>query len=254
MTNKKFLLISLVAATMAGVVALYSCNKNDLTPAEDGKNLARELCACITKAGNDDAKKLDCLSDFEKKADKWKDENDAQAFEDAFNQEIESCSVSPYQWYYAYLGQIAVGEFCDFFNNTPAAADPSTGLNLLMSGGLYGKYAALFYEPVFMGAVLTGLLTTCPSVPDWYYCAFGMEDRCPEDLEELGLRVAEELCDCLAEADNQGAQTACVYELFPYFGLMENPEFTGAFYGKVGTSCPEALALIEALMASGGGQ
>ena len=84
MLNKKFLSISLVTAALAGGVALYSCNDNDdLTAADDGKNMAGVWCDCFTKAGNDDSKKLLCFNDLESKANKWKGE-DKEAFDAAF--------------------------------------------------------------------------------------------------------------------------------------------------------------------------
>ena len=249
MINKKFLSCSLVAVSLAVGVAFYSCNKNDLTPADDGKNLAGELCDCFTKAGNDDTK-LSCISDFESKREKWRDEADAKAFEDTYKQEIDKCGKSPYEWLYTYWGQQAVTEFCDFFS-----ANPDAGLEALMTGGLYSKYGDDFYEPVFMETVLMGLLAGCDKVPDWFYCAFGLEDYCPDDLEALGLQVAEELCNCLAAAGvDEQAMQACLYGLYDYFGFILNPasEFTVAFYSKVDESCPQARLLIEMALAAVG--
>ena len=122
---------------------------------------------------------------------------------------------------------------------------------MMAPGGLYGEYGDLFYNEVFMGAVLMGLLQTCPVVPDWYYCAFGMEDFCP-DLEALGIHAAEKLCDCLAEATGEEDMTNCLYGLAGYMGNLQNEVFSEAFYGKVGQNCEYAIPMIEALLASGG--
>lgn len=253
MTNRKFLTISLVSALLAGSIAFDACNdKKDLTPADDGKNLAGEWCDCFAKAGNDDSKKLLCFNDLESKANKWKVEADAAAFKTAFDGAV-ACTT-PDQWYYAsYMGNQAIADFCTFFTDHPEAADMEAGMGLMMApGGLYGQYADLFYNEVFMGSVLAGLLQTCTSVPDWYYCSFGMTDFCP-DLEALGIHAAETLCGCLAEATGEEDVTNCLYGLAGYFGNLQDPVFAEAFYGKVVESCPDAIPMIEALL-SGGSQ
>jgi len=173
MINKKFLTSSLIAASLAGVVAFYACNKDDLKPADDGKNLAKELCDCFTKAGNDDAKKLTCLSDFESKANKWKDA-DKEAFDAAFSQAV--CTPTPYQWKSAYLGKKAAQEMCACFS----AADG--GMMCMM--GLMANYDGYFRgedtpgDPDFENA-FDAEFYNCANVPDWFICMFD-PPNCPE--------------------------------------------------------------------------
>ena len=251
MMNKKFFLLSLlVAASLATGVAFYSCNGNDTNPADEGSKAAKELCDCFSSAGTDVAKEA-CFDEFERKYGKY--END-KAFQDAYNNGFEACTAITQEWYLGYLGKIAALDFCDFFTNTPEAADPTVGMGLMISEGYYTKYTELFYKEAFMNTVLTELLATCPSVPDWYYCSFGMIDRCPDNREALGIQVAEELCNCFANASNENEQTGCLEGLMQYFSLMKDPEFSQAFFGKVGENCPDALALIQALMQSGGSE
>ena len=206
MTNKTFFKFSLAVALTAGLIAFYSCSKDDLKPADDGASLAVVLCDCFTNA-SDEAKKLQCISDFESKANKWKGA-DREAFDAAFNQAI--CSPSPYEWYYVHnLATTAIEEFCTFFTNTPAAADPVTVMQMMMTSGLYAKWAEHFYNGEFMGAVLTGLLG-CPSMPDWYFCSFGMPEYCvqltEEELIEMGKAAATDLCAYFSTTTDVGQE------------------------------------------------
>ena len=234
MINKKFLSCSLVAASLAVGVAFYSCNKNDLTPADDGKNLAGELCDCFTKAGNDDAK-LACLSDFESKREKWRDEADAKAFEDAFNQAITSCSNDPYQWKLSYSAIIAASEFCAL-----AAEHPDGDMMILAP--LYGKYEAelnsenpAFLDPFF------GALMACSPASDWILCTFRITDFCPpdeptdEELTALATEAAPEFCDFFTENPEAEMNAMLMSELVQYANNFSKPAFIEALLQGLGS-------------------
>ena len=207
MTNKKFLSSSIVAALLVACVSFYSCDKDELDPTDDGRILAVELCDCFTNA-EDDASKIKCITDFEAKADKWKNE-EREAFNAAFNQAI--CNPSPYDWYNSRddLAATAIDEFCTFFTNMPEAADPAAGMQLMMTSGLYAKWSAHFYNEEFMGTVLMGLMG-CPSVPDWYFCSFGMTDYCvqltEEELADMGIAAAADLCEYFSTTADEGQE------------------------------------------------
>ena len=245
MFNKKFLTSLFVTALLAGVVAFYACNdKKDLTPAEDGKNLAEVLCNCFTNTGDDNAK-LACITDFESKRDKWRDEADAAAFEAAFNQAIASCANDPYQWYYAtYKAEIAKGEFCEFFTANPKAADEEKGFDLLMSDPLGMRYVDDFYNPAFMDAVLGGLLETCPSVPDWFYCSFGMSERCnieltDEQLAALAIVAVGEFCELATQYPTYNIEALTpLYMQYAKYLNSENPAFLQPFFGGLMACSP----------------
>ena len=234
MTNRKFLSISLVSALLAVVFALYACNKNDLTPAEDGKNLAQELCDCFTEAETNELK-LACISDFESKKDKWRDEADAKAFEDAFNQAITSCASDPYLWKLSYLATIAAAEFCAL-----AAQYPNGDMMTLAP--LYMKYEAELNSenPAFLEPFFGGLMTCLPASA-WILCTFRITEFCPpdeptdEELAELAAEAAPEFCQYFT--DNPGADMNSMLgsELAKYSSYFPREAFIGALLHGLGT-------------------
>ena len=250
MINKKFLLSSLVVATLATSIVYYSCNEKDVKPADEGKKAAKELCDCFCGASTDAAKEV-CFDELNRKYGKY--END-KAFQDAYNKEFEACTAITKEWHLAYLGRIAALDLCDFFTKTPDAADPTKGMSLMFSEGYFTKYASLFYEEVFMNSVLSKLLENCSAVPDWFYCSFGLTEFCPEDLQAEGIKAAEELCSCFSNATSEEAQTACLYGLMQYKSLIGEPVFSDAFFGKIDENCKDESALIESFLESGGGK
>ena len=230
MTNKKFFSTMLVAASLAGVVAFYACNKNDLTPAEDGKKLAQELCGCIDKAASDEAK-LKCFSDFESKRSKWRDEDDAKAFDEAFGQEIANCPA-PYQW----LATFAAAEFCDL-----AAQNPDGDAMTLAP--LYMKYEAelnsgnpAFLEPFF------GALMACSPDSDWILCFFRMTDFCnielsDEELIELAAEAAPEFCDYFTANPTADMNLMLASDLAKYATYFSKEVFIGTLLQGLTTTC-----------------
>jgi hypothetical protein len=235
--DKKIYLISLVVATLlAGIVSFYSCkNDNELTPAEDGKNLAQELCDCFTKAGNDDAK-LTCISNFESKRDKWRDEADAKEFETAFEQAITSCVNDPYQWKLSYTAVIAASEFCAL------AAQYPDGGDMTILAPLYMKYEAelnsenpAFLEPFFGG------LIACSPASNWILCTFRMTDFCPkeeltdEELADLAATAAPEFCRYFAENPTADINSMLTSGLAKYANYFSKPAFIGALLQGLGS-------------------
>ncbi|MDR0436836.1 MAG: hypothetical protein LBH22_00890 [Bacteroidales bacterium] len=111
--NKKFLKFSLVIGLMAGVVALYSCkkeNKDEPTPDEPtsqelGIQAAHELCDCFSNA-EDFMEEMNCMLGLMTKYDgmfrnpQTGEEGDPE-FEDAFNNEfMGNCDPSNIpQWF-----------------------------------------------------------------------------------------------------------------------------------------------------------
>jgi hypothetical protein len=237
MRSKKFLSISFVSVMLAGVVAFFACNKNnDLTPAADGSNLAGELCDCFTKAGNDDAKKLICLSDFETKRDKWKDAADAEAFDVAFKQAIASCANDPYQWKLSYTATIAAAEFCAL-----AAQHPDGG-DMMILAPLYSKYEAelnsenpAFLEPFFAG------LIACSPASNWILCTFRMTDFCPpaeltdKELADLAATATPEFCKYFTENPEADMNSMLMSAVAQYGNYFSKPAFIEALLYGLGS-------------------
>jgi len=227
MMNKKFFKISLVIALMAGIVTFYSCDNDDLTPSQDGRNLAQELCDCFIGAGEDVNRRLACIADFENKANRWRG-NDREALQVAFDEAIKSCAISPLDWYYAHLAVIAAAEFCAL-----AAQHPDGDMMILAP--LYMRYEAELNSgnPAFLEPFFEGLMACLPN-SDWILCTFRIMEFCPdtgltdEQLAALGKQAAEKLCDCFTEAANLAAEEACMMVITPYVQYMGRPEFTGA--------------------------
>lgn len=170
----------IVSVLIAGFIVFYACNKDTVDgPADDGKKSAQELCDCFTKAGNDDVK-VACITSFENKAQKYKDE-DAKTFKDAFNETIKTCGSSPYQWYSAYLGKIAAQEMCDCFKATGATEEEVFNAQMGCMMGLMFKYAGYFRseegpgDPDFEGAFDIEFYN-CANVPAWFICMWSPEN------------------------------------------------------------------------------
>lgn len=248
---KKFLLSMFVTALLAGVIAFYACNdKKDLTPAEDGKNLAGELCDCFTKAENDNAK-LSCITVFESKRDKWRDEADAVAFENAFNQAIVSCNNNPYQWKLSYSATLAAAEFCAL------AAQYPDGGDMTILAPLYGKYEAelnsenpAFLDPFF------GALMACSPASDWILCTFRITDYCPpdeptdEELVALAIVATPEFCTFFTENPDADMNLLLTSELAKYGNHFSKPAFLETLlYGL--SSCETAPQWFFCMMTGG---
>ena len=229
MINKKFLSSLLVSASLAGVVAFYACDKNDVTPADDGKKSAQELCDCFTKAGTD-AAKVACISEFESKFQKYKNE-DAKAFEDAFNEAIKTCGSSPYEWYSAYLGTLAANEMCDCFTGD-FEAEMACMMGLMLKYGGYFRGENNPGDPIFEDAFDIAFYS-CTKVPEWFICMWSPEncevELTDEELAELGAQAAQELCECFTNAANAQAEQACMGAFGQYAVYMGNQVFQEAF-------------------------
>jgi len=250
--NKKHLKFLLVVALTAGIVALHSCNNNDLTPAEDGRNLAEELCACFTQAG-DDAAKIACFSDFENKANKWSG-NDREVLQAAFDEAIQACNTSPYDWYYSQLAIIAAAQFCAL-----AALHPDGDAMTLAP--LYFKYEAELNSgnPAFLNPFFAGLMACSPN-SDWILCFFGMSDFCPsltdEELIEKAMEAAPEFCTYFDANPGTGDPEADMNsmlaspQLVSYASYFSYPVFIGALLYELG-SCASTPLWFICLMTGG---
>jgi hypothetical protein len=105
------------------------------------------------------------------------------------------CNATP-AWFFCSLGKVeycetltddqainiarqAVAEFCGFFS-----ANPEADLDQLLAEGPGDKYMRFFTNYLFLEQVLGGLQgllpesQQCTSVPDWFYCMFGLEGYC----------------------------------------------------------------------------
>jgi len=237
MKSKKFLLISLGTALLAGIIAFNACKKDEpLTAAQDGKNLAGELCDCFTKAGDDDAKKLHCLSDFESKRDKWNEVADAEAFDFVFKQAISSCANDPYQWQLSYKATIAAAEFCAL-----AAQHPDGG-DMTILAPLYGKYEAelnsnnpAFLEPFFGG------LIACSPASNWILCTFRITEFCgadeltDEELVALATTAAPEFCAYFTEHPEADINSMMMSALAQYGNFFPKQAFIEALLYGLGS-------------------
>ncbi|MCL2683263.1 MAG: hypothetical protein FWE63_07290 [Bacteroidales bacterium] len=220
--NKKILKISLVIALTAGIVALHSCKKDKLTPEQDGRNLAKELCSCFTNATNDDVR-LACFTDFENNANKWKDSNDRKALQTAFDEAIQTCGASPYDWYYTHLAAIAVAEFCAL------AAEHPNG-DAMTLAPLYMKYETLLNSgnPAFLNPFFGGLMA-CSPASDWILCFFRMTDFCPpltdEELIALATEAIPEFCQYFTENPEANMDSMLASDLAIYANYFSFPAF-----------------------------
>jgi len=230
--NKNFFKISLVTALVAGIAALYSCKKDELTPGQDGKNLAQELCDCFTKAGEEDSKKMTCISDFESKASKWKGD-DRKALQVAFDEAITTCGTSPYDWYYAHSATVAATEFCAL------AAQYPDGGDMTILAPLYMKYETELNSenPAFLNPFFASLMA-CSPASDWILCTFGMTDFCPEneltdeELTALATEAAPEFCKYFTENPAADMNSMLTSELAKYSNYFSKPVFIGTLlYG-----------------------
>ena len=159
MMNKKFLTISLVSVLMTGVVALYSCSKDD-DPADEGKKAAKELCDCYGKAQSTQAQDA-CDSANESKYKKY--END-KAFVNAFLVELEKCDNMGDD--NSELGAQAAQEFCACWADVPAD-DPGDMAKLNCAMPLMSKYGAVMMEKTFGEAFTIGMQNSCPNAYEW---------------------------------------------------------------------------------------
>jgi hypothetical protein len=214
----KTLTNSLLIALMAGIVALHSCNKDKLTPEQDGKNLAKELCDCFTQATTDDAK-LACISNFENKRNKWRDSADVIAFQIAFDEAIQTCGSDPYQWLLSRLAIIAVAEFCALATQHPEGGD------MMILAPLYMKYEAelnggnpAFLEPFFQG------LMACLPYSAWILCTFRITEFCTEEelteeeLIALATTAVSEFCDYFTANPDADLDSMMASELAKKYG------------------------------------
>ena len=233
--NKKIFKFSLVVALMAGIVALYSCDKDELTPGQDGRNLANELCDCFTGAGDDDTKKLACISDFESKANKWKGD-DREALQVAFDEAITTCGTSPYNWYYTHLATVAATEFCAL------AAQYPDGGNMMILAPLYMEYETELNSenPAFLNPFFATLMA-CSPTSDWILCTFGMTDFCPEDeltdeqLTALAAEAAPEFCQYFTENPTADMTSMLASGVAKYSNYFSKPVFIGALLQGLGS-------------------
>ena len=250
MTNKKFFRISLVTALMAGVVALYSCKKDDAdNPADEGKKAAQELCDCYSKAQDEQAQDA-CDSAIENKYKKYEGN---KAFEDAFFVEFAKCGSVDGD--FAELGKEAAQELCDCFSN---AADQLDEMACMM--GLMGKYDGLFRDtqgqggnPDFEDAFSNEFMGNCNNIPDWFLQMWTSDDDKEQNklnLAKTGLQAAQELCGCFAEATNPTAEQACMGVITPYVQYMNEQEFTGALTTELQT-CNSVPSWVWAQLDSG---
>ena len=244
MKSKKFFSSLFVTALLAGVIAFYSCSKDNVDgPADDGKKLAQELCDSFTKAVTD-ADKVASIEAFESKAQKWQGE-DAEAFIAAFNQQIANCgATTPHQWYSTYLGKTAAQELCQGFA-AATGATPQELFNAQMGVmiGMQMKYAGRFRDeegqggdPLFEDAFSDEFMGGCSNIPDWFICMWTgvpcAEFLTTEQLQGLGAKAGQDLCAYFrATTDNEETQQKHVFEvlMFEYRFVMGIQSFRGAF-------------------------
>ena len=193
MMSKKFLLISLVIALMAGVVALYSCKKDDpdkkpdekeKTAQELGIEAAQELCDCFSNAA-DYMEEMNCMMGLMGKYEGLFRDSQGQGgdpdFENAFSDEfMQNCSNIP-DWFiqmwtgggegdedFAKMGATAAQELCNCFTE---AADEAEQQACVSSPG-FMQYVQYMSKSEFTTALVTEL-QSCNSVPDWIWAQFG---------------------------------------------------------------------------------
>jgi len=160
---KKMIKNLAVIAVTAGFIALTSCRTEQLTPEQDGRNLAVELCNCFLQAGDNITAMSACLADFRANADRWTGA-DREALQAAFDIAIQDCQISPLEQYYTRIALIAAPEFCEFFTNNPEADMMS------MMGSEVARFYPYFYNPLFVSVLIQQLMTTCPTTPMWFIC------------------------------------------------------------------------------------
>ena len=175
-----------VIAIITGFIAFTSCKTELLTPEQDGRNLAAELCDCFIKTEGNVTARLACFTDFQANADRWTG-SDREALQIAFDEAIQNCDISPFDWYFAHRAEIAVAEFCAL-----AALHPD-GADMLTLAPLYMKWETLLnsQNPAFLNPFFAGLMGCLPTSA-WILCIFGMSDFCPEITDERLIALAKE--------------------------------------------------------------
>jgi len=190
---KKMIRKLAVIAVTTGLIAFTSCRTEQLTPEQDGRNLAAELCDCFLRAGENVVAKLACFTSFQTNADRWTGA-DREALQTAFDEAIQNCETSPFDWYFAHQASIAVAEFCAFATELY----PEEG-NMMLLAPLFMRWEALLNSgPAFLNPFFAGLMG-CRPAADWILCTFGDFDFCPqpedEELIALAREAAPEFCD-----------------------------------------------------------
>ena len=174
MTTKKFLSIFLVAAVVAGSVALYSCKKDDPvidTPADAGTKAAQELCDCFSKATTQAASEA-CVAAVGDKQSKYATTEDRSAFEIAYLAQIANCTNSGYTAYFTALGTYAAETLCDCF----VEAGANQAAEMACMTGQMSMPTYIQYDPVFGDAFTAGLIARYGDVPEWFWAMWGSVD------------------------------------------------------------------------------
>ena len=189
-----------VIAVTAGFIAFTSCRTDSLTPEQDGRDLATELCDCFNRTEGDLTARLACFTDFQTNANRWTGA-DREALQAAFDEAIQNCETSPFNWYFTHQAGIAVAEFCALAVLHPDGAD------MLTLAPLYMRWETLLNSgnPAFLNPFFAGLMGCLP-YSAWILCIFGISEHCPPMTDEELIELAEEATPyfCQFFTDNQG--------------------------------------------------
>ena len=266
MKSKKFFSSLFVIAFLACIVAFYACNKDSDTPADDGKKSAQELCDSFTRASTDAAKEA-CIIAFESIREKYSGA-DLVAFEAAFNEAIQACGSSPFEWYSTYLGKTAAQELCQGFA-AATGATPQELFNAQMGVmiGMQMKYAGRFRDesgqggdPLFEDAFSDEFMGGCSNIPDWFVCMWTgvpcAEFLTTEQLQGLGTKAGQDLCAYFkSTTDNEETQKKHVFEglMFEYRFVLGIQSFRGAFSSAFMSCAGDVPAWFFQAFGGGGG-
>ena len=190
MTTKKLLSISILSVLLAGSIVFYACNKKDeLTPADDGRATAQQICDCFKAAAGDYDAIETCIAEYNRIRNTWTAGDERDEFVAAFNETFGSleCANLTIDWIRPTLIEQAISEFCAYFS-----ANPSAGEAALYATPLGMKYVANFYDPAFLTAVLDGLESGCNVTPGWFFCSLGKVEYCETLTDNQAINIARQ--------------------------------------------------------------
>ena len=143
MNKLKFISNSILATSLAGVVAFSACGKKDNSATEMGQKKAQELCNCFKKTSGEEGQS--CVQNLNAKSEYLKYEENAD-FVNAFQKELEKCDANTPCWWSgdcedtpAEAGVKKAQELCECFKKS-SEADAKSCVQILNAKPEYLKY------------------------------------------------------------------------------------------------------------------
>jgi len=190
MTKRNFFSVALTAALLAGSIVFYSCNEDDdLTPGDDGRATAQQICDSFKAAAGDYDAIEASIAEYTRIRDTWKEGAEREAFVNAFNAAflLLECDNITINWIRPTLIAQAISDFCAYFTANPTADEAA-----LYGTPLGMKYVSNFYDPEFLNPVLDGLENGCDATPAWFFCSLGRVGYCETLTDDQAVNIARQ--------------------------------------------------------------